>query len=52
MASGKPQRRLVFVEAEQICSEFPLLSGKLPEFIRETGLEGVLDAEAIAARID
>jgi acetyl/propionyl-CoA carboxylase alpha subunit/acetyl-CoA carboxylase beta subunit len=43
---------LVFVEAELICSEFPLLSGKLPDFIREPGLEGVLDAEAIAARID
>jgi len=52
MASGRPQRRLVFVEAEQIASDFPLLSGKLPEFINEPGLEGVLDAEAIAARID
>src|SRR5271169_5439614 len=52
MALGRPQRRLVFVEAEQICSDFPLLSGKLPEFIREPGLEGVLDPEAILARID
>ena len=43
---------MVFVEAEQICSDFPLLSGKLPEFMREPGLEGVLDAQAIALRID
>ncbi|HUJ75416.1 MAG TPA: carboxyl transferase domain-containing protein, partial [bacterium] len=51
MANARSKRRLVFVEAEAIASDFPLLSGKLPEFLKVPDLEGVLPASAIASRI-
>ena len=39
MISGKSKRRQVFVEADNIASDFMLLSGKVPDFLKEAGLE-------------
>jgi acetyl/propionyl-CoA carboxylase alpha subunit/acetyl-CoA carboxylase beta subunit len=51
MISGKSRRRLVFVEAENIAGDFMLLSGKVPPFIQETGLEGVVAPQQIVEKI-
>jgi len=51
MASSPSTRRLVFVEAEKIAGDFPLLSGKVPDFLNGAPLEGVLSRAKINEQI-
>lgn len=51
MSKANRTQRLVFVEAEKIASDISLLSGTLPNFIREPNLAGVLSGEEIKDQI-
>ncbi|MCH8882172.1 MAG: ATP-grasp domain-containing protein [SAR324 cluster bacterium] len=51
MAKQIPSRRLVFVEAEKIASDFPLLLGKRPEFLKDPLLQGVMAEDDIDSAI-
>ena len=52
MRKHSSKNRLVFVEAEKTAGDFPLLAGKLPEFMRQEELKGVLDRKDIQKRIE
>ena len=52
MAKRNPARRLVFVEAERIASDFPLVARKRLELLRPPELRGVLSEQAISEAIE
>jgi acetyl/propionyl-CoA carboxylase alpha subunit len=52
MTKRKAARRYVFVEAERIASDFPLVSRRRWEFFRPPDIKGVLDDETIDESID
>ena len=51
MVTRRSPSRLVFIEAEKIASDFPLLSGKRLDILREPSLKGVLSEEQIDREI-